>query len=144
MKHNSKFTHSCIKDILPTASQGFPTNKLLLSCSTFNLLPLGRAFRPTPQELGLIRLCNLDVFQLTCEVGVSPAHSQRRSCRPPHNTISKYFLFIFECLNCYQSVNSSQGVKMRFWSPNSCLNFLCPPTGLKFLENTWSTEKLNP
>ena len=36
----------------------------VLSCSTFNLLPLGRAFRPTPQELGLIRLCNLDVFQL--------------------------------------------------------------------------------
>ncbi len=37
----------------------------LVSCSTFNLLPLlGRAFRPTPQELGLIRLCNLDVFQL--------------------------------------------------------------------------------
>ncbi len=36
----------------------------MLSCSTFNLLPLGRAFRPTPQELGLIRLCNLDVFQL--------------------------------------------------------------------------------
>ncbi len=51
---------------MPNAQSPIPNAQCpILSCSTFNLLPLGRAFRPTPQELGLIRLCNLDVFQLT-------------------------------------------------------------------------------
>ncbi|MDZ8260740.1 hypothetical protein [Nostoc sp. ChiQUE01b] len=48
---------------------------------------------------------------------------------------------IADCNQALKFTPKNAQAYIRLYS--ATLHFICPPTGLKFLQNTWSTEKLD-